>query len=130
MPFSRIALHQGKSAEYLQRLSDTLHRALVETFGVPLADKFQVIDQYRPGELIYDQDYLGGPRSADFVLFYITCGRPRDTATKQRFYRRLALLLQEDLQLRPEDVMVVIVTSQRDEWSFGAGRASMIESQA
>ncbi|CAI0894650.1 Tautomerase enzyme [Serratia entomophila] len=130
MPFSRIALHQGKSAEYLQTLSDTLHRALVETFGVPQADKFQAIDQYRPGELIYDRDYLGGPRSIDFVLFYITCGRPRDTATKQRFYRRLASLLQENLQLRPEDVMVVIVTSQRDEWSFGAGRASMIESQA
>jgi hypothetical protein len=85
MPFSRIALHQGKSAQYLKTLSDSLHQALVETFSVPPADKFQAIDQYRPGELIYDPHYLGGPRSADYVLFYITIGRPRDTATKQRF---------------------------------------------
>ncbi|PYB06833.1 tautomerase family protein, partial [Serratia marcescens] len=60
MPFSRIALHQGKSADYLQTLSDSLHQALVEAFEVPPTDKFQVIDQYRPGELIYDRDYLGG----------------------------------------------------------------------
>lgn len=49
MPFSRIALHQGKSAQYLKTLSDSLHQALVETFSVPPADKFQAIDQYRPG---------------------------------------------------------------------------------
>ncbi|OJT38967.1 tautomerase family protein [Serratia plymuthica] len=129
MPFSRIALHQGKSAQYLQTLSDSLHQALVDTFNVPPADKFQAIDQYRPGELIYDRDYLGGPRSVDYVLFYITIGRPRDTATKQRFYQRLAALLEENLQLRPEDVMIVITTTQLDEWSFSAGRASMIETQ-
>ncbi|WP_392587114.1 tautomerase family protein [Serratia ureilytica] len=130
MPFSRIALHQGKSADYLQTLSDSLHQALVEAFDVPSADKFQVIDQYRPGELIYDRDYLGGPRSADFVLFYITAGRPRDSDTKRRFYRRLATLLAENLRLNPEDVMVVIATTQLDEWSFGGGRASMIDPQA
>ena len=129
MPFSRIALHQGKSADYLQTLSDSLHQALVETFEVPPTDKFQVIDQYRPGELIYDRDYLGGPRSADFVLFYIIAGRPRDTDTKRRFYGRLAALLAENLRLRPEDVMVVITTTQLDEWSFSAGRASMIDPQ-
>lgn len=115
MPFSRIALHQGKSADYLQALSDSLHQALVEAFEVPPADRFQVIDQYRPGELIYDRDYLGGPR---------------DTDTKRRFYGRLAALLAENLRLNPEDVMVVITTTQRDEWSFGAGRASMIDPQA
>ncbi len=73
----------------------------MEAFEVPPTDKFQVIDQYRPGELIYDRDYLGGPRSADFVLFYITAGRPRDTDTKRRFYGRLAALLAENLRLRP-----------------------------
>ncbi|CAI0859222.1 tautomerase family protein [Serratia ficaria] len=130
MPFSRIALHQGKSADYLRRLSDSLQQSLVDTFSVPPADKFQVIDQYRPGQLVYDRDYLGGPRSADFVLFYITIGRPRDTATKQRFYQRLAALLAENLQLRPEDLMVVITTTRLDEWSFSAGRASMIETPA
>lgn len=63
------------------------------------------------------------------MLFYITAGRPRDTDTKRRFYGRLAALLAENLRLRPEDVMVVITTTQLDEWSFSAGRASMIDPQ-
>ncbi|HEI8865792.1 tautomerase family protein [Serratia sp. AKBS12] len=119
MPFTRIALHDGKTPAYLQTLSDSLHQALVEAFEVPPDDRFQVIDQYRPGELIYDVHYLGGPRSEDYVLFYITVGRARTAATKQRFYQRLAALLQQNLQLRPQDVMVVVVSSQREDWSFG-----------
>lgn len=129
MPFTRIALQRGKSSDYLHILSDTLHQALVEAFDVPAADKFQVIDQYSPGELIYDRDYLGGPRSADYTLFYITSGRPRSTATKQRFYQRLAALLAQNLQLRPEDVMVVIVCTEADAWSFSAGRIAMLPGQ-
>lgn len=118
MPFTRIALQRGKSSAYLQMLSATLHQALVEAFEVPPDDKFQVIDQYAPGELIYDPHYLGGPRSENYVLFYITVGKARDAATKQGFYQRLASLLQQNLQLRPEDVMVIVVTSQLEDWSF------------
>ena len=38
MPFARISLHRGKSAEYLQALSQGLHDALVDSFEVPMAD--------------------------------------------------------------------------------------------
>ena len=129
MPFSRIALHRGKSPQYLSVLSDSLQQALVEVFSVPPEDKFQAIDQYAPGELIYDRDYLGGPRSADYVLFYITIGRERDAAAKQRFYQRLVALLAENLQLCPEDVMIIITTTQLEEWSFSAGRSALLASQ-
>lgn len=80
MPFSRIALLHGKSADYLQTLSDSLHQALVEAFEVPPTDKFQVIDQYRPGELIYDRDYLGG-RAARISCCFISPPGGRATAT-------------------------------------------------
>ena len=89
MPFSRISLHRGQSAEYLQALSQGLHDALVESFEVPKTDRFQAIHQHEPGELIFDPHYLGGPRSQDFVLIAITAGRPRSIETKQRFYRDL-----------------------------------------
>jgi phenylpyruvate tautomerase PptA (4-oxalocrotonate tautomerase family) len=129
MPFTRIALLRGKSPQYLKTLSDSLHQALVETFNVPPADKFQAIDQYESGELIYDSDYLGGPRSADYILFSITAGKERDAATKQGFYERLVALLAQNLQLRPADVMVVITTTQLDGWSFSAGRCALLASQ-
>jgi len=124
MPFARISLHRGKSSGYLLRLSEELHGALVESFEVPATDRFQVIHQHEVGELIFDRDYLGGPRSEDFVLIAITAGRIRDTATKQRFYRRLVERLRVAPGIDPEDVMVVISTTQADEWSFGGGRGN------
>jgi len=124
MPFARISLHRGKSPEYLKALSQGVHDALVQAFEVPAADRFQVIHQHEAGELIYDANYLGGPRSHDFVLIAITAGRSRDTATKQRFYRVLADGLNTAIGLDTEDVMVVITTTASDEWSFAGGRGN------
>lgn len=124
MPFTRISLRKGKSPAFLRALSDGLHRALVEAFEVPETDRFQVIHQLEPGELIFDRDYLsgpGGPRSEDFVLFAVTAGKPRDHRTKAAFYRRLVDVLADSPGVRPEDVMVVINTTASDEWSFASG---------
>ena len=127
MPFTRISLLRGKSPEYLSALSDSLHRALVEAFDVPPDDRFQVLDQREPGELVFDRNYLGGPRSDDFTLFEIAAGRPRSAETKKAFYRRLVALLADSPGLRPEDVMAIITTTGREDWSFANGAASMIE---
>ena len=130
MPLVHIRLLQGQSPDYLRQLADGVHAALVEAFEVPPEDRFQTLSQCPPDELIFDRHYLGGPRSADFVLIEITAGRPRSTATKTAFYRRLAEGLQASPGLRPADLMVVITTTQADEWSFGHGRASLLEPQA
>ncbi|MGO4127596.1 tautomerase family protein [Inquilinus sp. YAF38] len=127
MPLTRISLARGKSPDDLRALSDSLHRALVEAFDVPPDDRFQIIQQHEPGELVFDRTYLGGPRSDDFVLFQITAGRPRSAATKAAFYRRLVECLAEVPGIRPEDVMVVISTTQLDDWSFAGGVASMVQ---
>jgi phenylpyruvate tautomerase PptA (4-oxalocrotonate tautomerase family) len=121
MPFTRISLLKGKSPEYRKAISDGFHRALVETFNVPPADRFQVIEQLEPGQLIFDRDYLGGPRSDDFVLFNVTAGKPRSVATKRAFYTRLVDLLAEAPGVRPQDVMVIITMTTPDEWSFSGG---------
>jgi phenylpyruvate tautomerase PptA (4-oxalocrotonate tautomerase family) len=127
MPITRISLLRGKSPDYIATLSETFHRAMVETFDVPPADRFHVVHQCAPGELIFDRDYLGGPRSGDYVFFDVTIGKPRNAETKQAFYRRVVELLAEALNIRPADVMIVITTTEREDWSFGDGRAQMIE---
>lgn len=126
MPFARISLLQGRSPAYLAALSDNVHRALVETFDVPAQDRFQFIHQHAKDELIFDRDYLCGPRSDAFVFISITAGKPRSPKTKQDFYRRLAELLQESPGIRPEDVMVVISMTAAEDWSFGNGLATLL----
>lgn len=123
MPFARISLHAGRSPEFLAALSGGLHTAMVEAFDVPPDDRFHVFHQHAPGELVVDRDYLGGPRGEGFVLIAITAGRPRSTDTKRRFYRRLAELLAESPGIAPQEVMVVITTTQAEDWSFANGVA-------
>jgi phenylpyruvate tautomerase PptA (4-oxalocrotonate tautomerase family) len=123
MPYVRISLHAGKPAEYLRSLSDSVHQAMVEAFDVPADDRFQLIHQHTPGELVFDRHYLGGPRSDDFVLIAITAGRVRTADTKRRFYRRLVERLAESPGIAPRDVMVVVNTTQAEDWSFADGVA-------
>ena len=130
MPFARISLLKGKSSEFLRALSDGVHAALVDAFNVPPDDRFQAIHQHEAGELIFDRTYLGGPRSDDFVLIHITAGKPRSTAVKKAFYKRLVEGLAQAPGLRPEDVMVIINTTSLDEWSFASGIASMLGEDA
>lgn len=127
MPFTRISLLRGKPPAYLRALADGLHAALVEAFEVPARDRFQAIDQREYGELIFDRDYLGGPRSDDFVLIEITTGRPRSSALKAVFFTRLAAVLHEACGLRQEDLMVIISTTGLEDWSFARGVSSMVQ---
>nr|WP_297355223.1 tautomerase family protein [uncultured Caldimonas sp.] len=127
MPYARISLLKGKPKAYLQAVSASLQRALVETFQVPEGDQFQVFHQLEHEELVFDRHYLGGPRSDDFLLIAITAGRPRDTATKRAFYRCLVQRLAESPGIQGRDVMVVINTTGLDDWSFGDGRATLLE---
>lgn len=124
MPFARISLHRGKPRDYLQRLSEAVHQALVEAFEVPPDDCFQVIHQHDPGELIFNAHYLGGPRSDDYLLVVITAGRPRTVDTKRHFYQALVQRLEHSLGLDPEDVMVVISSTEAQDWSFAGGRGN------
>lgn len=127
MPFSRITLLKGKTPDYLRALSESLHQALVECFEVPATDRFQAIHQLTPEEFLFDRHYQCGPRSDDFVLIAITAGRLRSTETKKAFYARLVELLAAAPGIRREDVMVVITTTATDEWSFGDGRATLVD---
>lgn len=125
MPFARISVLKGHSAAFIAALSAGLHRALVTAFDVPEHDCFQVIHQHDPNELVFDRQYLCGPRSDGFVLIHITAGRVRADEVKQAFYRRLVELLGESPGIRSEDIMVIISTTEAVDWSFGRGEATM-----
>jgi phenylpyruvate tautomerase PptA (4-oxalocrotonate tautomerase family) len=129
MPYVRISLLRGRSPAALAALSDGVQRALVDAFDTPEGDCFQAIHQHAPGELVFDRDYLGGPRSDDFVLIHVVAGRSRPEAVKRAFYRRLAEKLAASPGIRPEDLMIVLSTTEAADWSFGHGRATMLEGE-
>lgn len=127
MPLVRISLLRGRTAEQIRAIGEGVHRALVETFAVPPDDRFQVVHQHEPGELIYDANYLGVPRTDGIVVIEITASRWRDAAQKRALYGAVARNLAADPGIRPEDVTVVLSPNERDDWSFGRGLASYAE---
>ena len=93
MPFTRISLLEGKSPEYLKAVSDSLHQAMVEAFNVPADDRFQAIHQHRPDELDLRPQLFWRTALGRFYRVLDYHGKPRDTATKKAFYKRLVALL-------------------------------------
>ncbi|MET3616242.1 phenylpyruvate tautomerase PptA (4-oxalocrotonate tautomerase family) [Rhizobium aquaticum] len=126
MPFTRISLLTGKPADYLAAVADALDRALVDCFEVPEKDRFVAIHQHRPEELIFDRTYRAGLRTDDYIFFHITTGKARSTETKALFYRRLVENLAASPGVRPDDVMVAIVNSTGEDWSFASGLSAAV----
>jgi phenylpyruvate tautomerase PptA (4-oxalocrotonate tautomerase family) len=123
MPLVRIALRQGKPAAHRRAVGDAVHRAMVETIGVPPPDRFQVITEHGEDGLIYDPSYLGIARTDDVVLVQITLNAGRSVEKKKALFARIAELLAESPGLRREDVFVSLVEVVKENWSFGNGIA-------
>lgn len=130
MPLVHISLIKGKSSEHLRAVSEGVHRGLMEAFGAPADDRFQLIHQHARDELIYDSGYLGIHRTDDLVIITIIAGNWQDTAQKKALYRAITDNLVADPGLRPEDVLIVLSPNARDEWSFGNGLASYVQDDA
>jgi ketosteroid isomerase-like protein len=121
MPFVNISLARGKSGEYLEAVSRAVHDALVAEFQMKTDDDFQVIHQYEAGELVFNRNFRGGPRSDDWILFEITDGLERGQQAKRRFYKTLVRLLQEGPGVRSADVFVMITVTPPENFSFADG---------
>lgn len=123
MPLVRISIHRGRTAEFRRKLGDAIHRALVATFNVPEADRFQLLTEHEPGDLVYDPGFLGIARTNDIVIIQITISAGRTLGQKRALFRRIAEHLAE-LRLRREDVWINLIEVAKENWSFGLGEAS------
>jgi 4-oxalocrotonate tautomerase len=124
MPLVRIDLLEGRPAVEREAICDGVDRALVDTLDVPDRDRFQIVAEHPPERFSFDRSYLGIERSDRFVLVAVTLSAGRSREAKQRFYAELCDLLGEAIGLRAEDLAVVLIENEREDWSFGHGQAS------
>ncbi|OBI45408.1 tautomerase family protein [Mycobacterium sp. E796] len=123
MPFARIDLAEGQSDEYRQTIGDVVYTAMVETLGVPEGDRFQVINEHRAQNFIFDPEYLGINRSNDCVFIQVTLLAGRSVEKKSAFYKAIADGLHDRLGMRREDIVINLVENAKENWSFGNGEA-------
>jgi 4-oxalocrotonate tautomerase len=130
MPLVRISLVKGKPQAYRRKVGDAVHRALVDAVGVPPLDRFQLITEHEPGDLVYDSNYLGIARTSDLVIIQITLTAGRSLEQKRALYRRIAVNLAAAVGVRPGDAWINLVEVAKENWSFGNGEASYAPREA
>jgi phenylpyruvate tautomerase PptA (4-oxalocrotonate tautomerase family) len=121
MPFARIDLAKGKTAEYRATVADVVYKGIVGVLKAPDGDRFIVIGEHEPENFIYDPNFLGMKRSPDFILIQVTSTVGNNKESKLAFFRYIADELKNKLTIRPDDVMVNMVFVDRADWSFGRG---------
>jgi phenylpyruvate tautomerase PptA (4-oxalocrotonate tautomerase family) len=123
MPFVRIDLAKGKSADHRKAIGDIVYKAMTEIINVPKNDKFQVITEHAPEDLNFPESYLGITYSKDIIFIQITLNAGRTIDMKKAFYKRIADDLHAQLKIRREDVVINLVEVAKENWSFGNGVA-------
>ncbi len=123
MPLVRIELPQGLTPLEKQALSDSIHRAMVETINVPEQDRFQIIREHEPEDLVIAEEYLGIKHHGPTAIVQIFLNEGRSTALKQALYQRIAESFPQHTPIRIADVIINLVEVKKENWSFGNGLA-------
>jgi phenylpyruvate tautomerase PptA (4-oxalocrotonate tautomerase family) len=125
MPLVRIDLIEGRSEEQLAVLADTVYQVERDVFEAPEDDRYIIITEHKPGRMILGSTGLGYQRSPEAMVIQFT-EQGRDRQQKVALYRALAEQLHDAIGLRPEDLIVSVVASTNEDWSFGLGHAQFL----
>ncbi len=127
MPLVRIDVVEGRrTPEQLRLLADTVQEVMLDVFAAPPRDRYQLITEHRPGQLICEDTGLGIERSDDLVVLQVfQQGRSEDQ--KRALYAGLSQRLGEATGLAAGDLVVSVMGNTRADWSFGLGRAQFLD---
>ncbi len=128
MPLLRFDIYEGRTDAELTTLLDAVHNVMVETFKVPQADRYQIVNEHKPSRMLMEDTGLDIPRTAAFVFIQITT-RPRTREEKEEFYRETVAALEARCGIALSDVMINFVTCDDEDWSFGLGRAQFLSGE-
>lgn len=126
MPVTRIAIRDGKPPEDKHALMDEIYEAMRETVAIKEGDRFMAISEHGSHELAYGA-FLDVNRSDDLVQIQVFWAPGKTVAAKLAMYRRIVERLVSNPGVRPEDVLISVVESPAENWSFGNGETQFYE---
>ncbi len=127
MPFVKISLKTGKSKTYKKAISDSVHDSLVEVFGIPNLDKFQIITEVPKENIIYPSSYMDIPHTSEIIYIHITAKKGRSSEMKKKLYKSITSLIHQKTGHSIDDIMIIMVENEEENWSFGRGKAQLID---
>ncbi len=125
MPLVRIDVTQGRSDDELRAIADAIHTSIVDTYGIPERDRFQIINELPERRIIAQDAGLGFERTPEIVMIQIFTQRGRSDDQKAALYDRIAKSLAA-VGVSGENVFIGYVENGPEDWSFGFGRAQYV----
>ena len=129
MPVTRIAIREGKTAEYKQALMDEIYEAMRETVAIKDGDRFMAITEHGEHEFAYGP-FLGIDRSDDLVQIQVFWAPGKTVDAKLAMYKKIVERLGTNPGVRPENVLISVVEAAADNWSFGNGETQFYKPAA
>jgi len=126
MPLVRIDVQQGRTPAELRQIADTVQDVMLEVFAAPPRDRYQIITEHPVGQIIAEDTGLGYERTDGVTIIQIF-QQGRSATQKQAAYEQLAKRLEAECGVRPEDLIVSVVSNKLPDWSFGLGRAQFLD---
>src|ERR1700678_1112005 len=120
MPVTRIAIREGKPPEYKQALLDEIYEAMRETVSIQDGDRFMAISEHGEHEFAYGA-FLGIDRSDDLVQIQVFWAPGKSVEAKLAMYKRIVERLGANPVVRPQDVLISVIETAAENWSFGNG---------
>ena len=125
MPLIQVDLQKQDDKKRLKNILDTIHECAVEAFEIPERDRYQIVSQHDPEEMILLDTGLGFERTKDQIVVRVTSKqRPREK--KEKLYSLLCERLTVNCGIPPKDLLVSITENSDADWSFGFGKAQFL----
>jgi phenylpyruvate tautomerase PptA (4-oxalocrotonate tautomerase family) len=115
MPLVNIHIRRGTGPAYRRSIADSVHAAMMEVLEIPADDRFEVVYEHDPENLIHDPMFLDVPRGERSVFLQLFLNH-RPAAQKQRLFATIVGRLAQDPGLPPEDVFIGIVEVAAENW--------------
>ena len=72
MPLIQVDLQKQDDKKRLKNILDTIHECAVEAFEIPERDRYQIVSQHDPEEMILLDTGLGFERTKDQIVVRVT----------------------------------------------------------
>jgi hypothetical protein len=122
MPLVRIDISKTAWRERVRDVGDAVYNAMTAVANVPEYDRFQVVTRHERDEIIYPEEgYLGIDYTPSLIIIQVTWVGGRSTEVKKKFYQHIADEIHAKQGVRKQDILISLVDSGREDWSFGNG---------
>jgi phenylpyruvate tautomerase PptA (4-oxalocrotonate tautomerase family) len=112
---SQIKIYGLKDSlkDHQAKLSDAIHKAVVQSLGLPVDKKFHRFISLNQSEFIFPAD-----RSSSYTIIEISMFEGRSVETKKILIRLLFQYIEQDTGIAPQDIEITIFESPKHNWGI------------